>query len=168
MEEVLIIVKRLQDISDFMKYTGKPAFLAHPFRSAVCKLLINNDIEPWITEIEYRAHWSDFDYSEVRQFFYFDIQEVACTAKELGIPLEVNGGTHTRIRMSNMPAVMQMLWCAYKEIIDTGAELAVGSDLHRFKTSSRNKQGQYVPHDCFEALGIQAKDIGFVERLMAK
>lgn len=161
------MIKRLREVSVFIADSGKPAFLAHPFRSSVNNMLIKNNIHPQVTEIGYRDHWSDFDYDELCGFFKFDIKSVAKAACELGIAIEINGNTQYRIRSSNLPAVLQMLWTAYKVMADEGAEFVPGSDLHGFVTGV-GKIGQYVPYDCFEMLGIKYDDIKFIDKVTSR
>ena len=159
------MIKRLHEALDFMKAVNKPVFMAHPFRSAVNNRLIKKEIQPWVTELRYRDHWTDFGYEELTEFFNFDIIEVAKAARDLDIPIEVNGNTQYRVRSANIPAVIQMLWAAYKVIADEGTELVPGSDLHGFKTSVGNI-GQYIPYECFNELGIKCRDIKFLSRIL--
>lgn len=159
------IIKRLNEIAGFIKFSGKQAFLAHPFRQSVNKRVIKKDIEQWITDIEYREHWSDFKEEEINYFFDIDVKEIGKAASKLKIPLEINGNTQLRARSSNLPAVLQMLWTAYKLLLEEGCEFVPGSDLHKF-VEAVGKRGQYVPLDCFEALGLAYKDIKFVHKLL--
>ena len=158
------IVEKLFEISDFVKKTGKSAYLAHPFRSSVNERLVTKDIQPWIRDISYRTHWTEFTYEEIDNFFMFDIKEVARAAKTLSIPLEMNGNTQFRVRSCNLPPVLQMLWGAYQIIADEKAEIVPGSDLHGFMNWF-GKMGQYIPYDCFSALGITYNDINFIKKI---
>ncbi|NMA95878.1 MAG: hypothetical protein GX974_07550 [Clostridiales bacterium] len=158
-------ISRLYEISDFMQATGKPIYTAHPFRSAINHRLIKRKIEPWVTRIVYRDHWGDFSYEEIRDFFMLDIKRVAKASRKLDIPIEINGNTQYRTRSSNLPAALQILWAALGVILDEGVDLVPGSDLHGFVAGVGNI-GQYVPVDCFEALGIEYDDIRFMKKIL--
>jgi len=157
------IVQRMGALRDFSDATGREVFLAHPFRSAVNMRLIKRDAEPWISELAPR--WNGgFGLGEIVDFFRLDIEAVAESSKHFRIPLEVNGNTQSRIRSSNLPAPLQMLWGALKVLRDVGAELVPGSDQHDFMASI-GRLGGAVPADCFHALGIRVADIAFLARL---
>ena len=78
--------------------------------------------------------------------------------------IEASGNTQFRIRSSNLPAPLQMLWCALRTMRDRGAEFVPGSDQHGFMAGI-GRIGGAVPADCFHALGIGAADIAFLGRI---
>ena len=162
-ENTASMQKRLFEVADFREKTGKPVFLAHPFRQAVNNRLVKAEIEPWVSRLDYRP-WQEYDYSTVRDFFGFEIKQLARTARELDIPVEVNGNTQYRVRSANSPAALQLLWAALAFMLGEGASLVPGSDLHGFKAGVGNI-GQYVPQDCFEALGQSLADITFLAKI---
>jgi len=156
-------VRRMGELRDFADATGREVFLAHPFRGAVNMRLIKGDAEPWVAESAPRWDGS-FGLGELADFFLLDIEAMAEASNRFRIPLEVNGNTQYRIRSSNLPAPLQMLWSALETLRDLGAELVPGSDQHGFMAGI-GRIGGAVPADCFYALGIGAGDIAFLDRL---
>ncbi len=152
-------VERLSQIAAFSKRTEKPVFLAHPFRSAVDRRLVKNPIEPAIVGMRTRASISDYGAEEVSDFFLQDIVLLAKESARLGIPLEINGETHHRIRVTNLPAPLTLLWAAYFIMKQYGASFVPGSDQHDFWIG---RHGAYVPYDCFSAIGVTAEAIRFL------
>lgn len=159
------VIARLEEMSAFTAATGKPTFLAHPFRLAVNHRLTKRDIEPWVTAIEPRSD-RDFPIEQINELFLLDIEAVGEASARLGTPLEVNGNTQFRVRASNLPAVLQMLWRAYERFVAHGAPLVPGSDQHGFKQGI-GRVGGFVPFDCFEALGIGVDDLDFLKDVRA-
>jgi histidinol phosphatase-like PHP family hydrolase len=164
-ENTAQLLKRMNEISQFAKAAGKPVFLAHPFRIAVNYRLIEREIGPEVTAIQTRESFEDFSCRELDEFFMFDIKKIAQAAQKLQIPMEINGNTQFRIRSTNLPGVLQMLWAALKVMKEEGVEFVPGSDLHGFVTGL-GKMGEGVPEDCFRALGVDVSDLKFLERVL--
>ncbi len=163
-ENTASMQKRLYEVADFRERTGKPVFLAHPFRQAVNARLVKGELEPQASQLEYKA-WSEYDYATARDFFGFEIRQLARTASQLDIPIEVNGNTQYRVRSANNPAALQLLWAALGFMLEEGVSLVPGSDLHGFKAGVGNI-GQYVPQDCFDALGQGLDYITFLHKII--
>lgn len=157
------MVQRMGELRELSDATGREVFLAHPFRSAVNMRLIKRDPEPRVSALAPRWH-GRFDLDEIADFFLLDIEAMADASKRFRIPLEINGNTQFRIRSSNLPAPLQMLWCALRTMRDRGAEFVPGSDQHGFMAGI-GRIGGAVPADCFHALGIGAADIAFLGRI---
>jgi len=158
-ENTEAMVKRMREAAAFSKSVGRPVYFAHPFRSSVNFRLVKNPIEPATTALAYRENFRDYEMDAVNAFFLFDTARLGREAATLGVPVEINGETHNRIRANNMAPVMGMMWAAYAAMKDEGARFVPGSDQHGFETG---KHGTYVPFDCFHALGIGADDIDFM------
>ena len=158
-------VERTRGIARMCDATGRPAFVCHPFRSAVNRRLVKGRIEPWVTALRPRASL-DFPEDMLNRFFGFDVRVVARACREHEVPIEVNGGTHGRIRSINLPAPLQMLWASYRIFRDEGVGLVPGSDQHAYFRPPDRREGRQVPFDTFEALGVTASDIGFVGQVM--
>ncbi len=158
------LVEKIEETGEIMELTGKPAFLAHPFRSSVNLRLIKHDVEPWVTGLEPRPA-EDLTPEEIRDFFLLDVERVGREAAGMDVPIEVNGNTQFRIRSSNLPAPLQMLWAALKLLKDCGCELIPGSDQHGF-TAGVGRIGMPVPADCFSFLGIAPPDMPFLKTLL--
>ena len=154
------IVGRIEQAGDFADSTGKPGFLAHPFRDSVNYRLIKRDIEPWILEIPVREP-AEYSEKELVEFFAFDVVEVGRTCVHRGMPIEINGETHRRIRSVNMPAILKMLWSCYRIFKDLGVDLIPGSDQHGF-SQKIGRGGVGVPGDAFDELGLTLDDIALV------
>ncbi len=158
------LVEKIRETREIMELTGKPAYIAHPFRSAINLRLIKYDLEPWVTESNHKGK-ENFLPEELNKFFLLDIERVGRAAAEMNVPLEVNGNTQFRIRSSNLPAPLQMVWSAFKTLKICGCELVPGSDQHGF-TVGVGRIGGAVPADCFDFLGITASDMPLVRRLL--
>lgn len=152
---------RIADISKFSLNSGKPAFLAHPFRSTLNNMFARKSPDENRLSINPRASFRDFSLREVSDFFLIDCEALAYASAEHKIPIEVNGESQQRSRVTNNPAVIQMIWQAYALMHEMGAELVPSSDQHDFNTG---KFGCFVPADCFAALGITVKDIPFIRQ----
>ncbi len=159
------LVDRIRDAARVMEMTGKPAFVAHPFRSAVNMRLIKERVEPWVTGLKPRRP-GDYRAEELNDFFLLDIPRVGRAAAGMNVALEVNGNTQYRIRSSNLQAPLHMLWAALSLLKDCGCELVPGSDQHGF-TAGIGRVGMPVPADCFEFLGVVAEDMTFLKRLLS-
>ncbi len=157
-------VRKIHEIREIIEITGKPGYLAHPFRSAINLRLIKHDLEPWLTELRPRRE-NGFSLEELNSFFLLDIDRIAQSACEMKVPLEINGNTQFRIRSSNLPAPLQMLWAALGGLKEGGCELIPGSDQHGF-TGGVGRIGMSVPADCFAFLGITPSDMPFLKRLL--
>jgi len=153
------LLQRLDGIAEFSARTKRPVFLAHPFRAPVNFRLVKNPITPAVTAMGRRGSFREYEAGEVSGFFLFDVVRLGKEAANLGIPLEINGVTHNRIRMVNLAGPLLMLWAAYAMMKEQGAAFVPGSDQHGFEAGSH---GAYVPFDCFDALGITAEDITFM------
>lgn len=158
-ENTRAMIKRMREAAAFSNSVDRPVYFAHPFRSSVNFRLVKNPIEPATTALEYRENFLDYDMEKVNAFFLFDTVRLGREAAALGIPVEINGETHNRIRTNNMAPVMGMMWAAYAAMKREGTGFVPGSDQHGFETG---KRGTYVPFDCFEAIGVKARDIRFM------
>ncbi len=158
------LIERIRETAEIMNITGKPAFIAHAFRSAVNMRLIKEAVEPWVTELEPRCP-EDYAPEELNDFFLLDIQRVGRAAAGMNVPLEVNGNTQYRIRSSNLQAPLHMLWAALFLLKGCGCELLPGSDQHGFEAGI-GRVGMPVPADCFAFLGVTAPDMIFLKRLL--
>ncbi len=158
------LVARLRETREFTDRTGRPAFIAHPMRAAVNLRLIKHQVQPWVTEMPPRPG-GEFTPGELKEFFLLDFERIGRAAAELGVPLELNGNTQYRVRSSNLPAPLQMLWSALGVLNSLGCELLPGSDQHGFRAGV-GRIGMYVAADCFHALGITIRDMPFLEDLL--
>ncbi|MBN1583251.1 MAG: hypothetical protein JXA89_21255 [Anaerolineae bacterium] len=158
-------IRRVHDIATLRERTGRPVFVAHPFRTAVDKRLVKRPIEPWVTAIAPRPP-NAFSDQEVNRFFGFDVRAFgrACNACE--VPIEINGGTDSRIRGLNLPAPLQMLWAGYHMMQQEGVTFVPGSDQHEYMRTSERREGRYIPFDAFTDLDVTAKDVLLVRQLL--
>lgn len=162
-ENTELFINRLAEVKSFVKRTGKPTFLAHPFRLSVNHRLVKRRIEPWVTEMTPRPD-GRFGPKEISRFFLLDVVKIAHAAADWEVPLEINGCTEERVRASNLPVALQLLRAAYRVFRDAGVRFVPGSDQHGF-TSAIGRMGSYVPYETFEQLGVEAKDIQFARAL---
>lgn len=162
-ENTAATVERMAEVAAFVQRTGKPCFIAHPFRSSVNHRLVKRDIAPWVSALEPRPDL-DFSPDELAEFFLLDVEALGAASAAYGIPLEVNGNTHYRLLCANLPATLQMLYAAYRLLQRQGAQFVPGSDQHGFRRSV-GRVGSYVPYDCFQVLGLGVRDIAFLQRI---
>ena len=101
----------------------------------------------------------------MKRFFLFDVRAVAQAARDCGVSMEINGGTHNRIRNVNLPAPMGLLRAAYRIICDEGVDLVSGSDQHGLNLGT-SRGGYPVPYETFEWLSRTVADMQFLRRLL--
>ncbi len=162
-ENTAASVQRIEQVGRWCARTGKPAFIAHPFRSSANYRLVKRDIEPWVSQLAPRAGGEYAD-EELARFFLLDVEELgaACAANDL--PIEVNGNTHYRTLCSNLPATLEMLYSAYRLLKAQGVGFVPGSDQHGFRRSV-GRVGSYVPVDTFRAMNVGVADIAFLAKI---
>jgi hypothetical protein len=105
-------VDHIRAIAEMRERTGKPVFVAHPFRAAVDARLVKRPIAPWVTALAPRSPHAFTD-DQVNAFFGFNVRALGRACRECAVPIEVNGGTDSRIRGLNLPAPLQMFWASY-------------------------------------------------------
>jgi hypothetical protein len=159
-------IERIRAIAGMRERTDKPIFVAHPFRTAVNARLVKRPIAPWVTELAPRPP-GDFTDDQVNEFFGFNVRALGRACRECAVPVEVNGGTDSRIRGLNLPAPLQMFWASYRILQEEGATFVPGSDQHGYMRTPTRREGRYVPFDAFEVLGLTTGDIVFVKQLLA-
>jgi hypothetical protein len=158
-------IERLHAMAELRERTGKPVFIAHPFRSAVNDHLVKRPIPPWVTALAPRAPDAFAD-EKVNRFFRFDLRTFGRACGDLALPIEINGGTDGRIRGLNLPAPLQLLWAAYRIAKEEGATFVPGSDQHAYLRTPERREGRYVPFDAFHYLGVRVPDLVLVRQLL--
>jgi hypothetical protein len=96
------------------------------------------------------------------------VRALGRVCRECAVPIEVNGGTDSRIRGLNLPAPLQMFWASYRILHEEGATFVPGSDQHGYMRTSTRREGRYIPFDAFEILGLTGEDIVFVKQLLVE
>ena len=152
-------------LAEMRERTGRPVFIAHLFRSAVDRRLVKRPIAPWVTALAPRS-CAEFADEEVNRFFGFDVRALGRACGECAVPVEVNGGTDSRIRGLNLPAPLQMLWASYRILKQEGVTFVPGSDQHGYMRTPTRREGRYVPFDAFDALGVTVRDMPLVQQLL--
>jgi len=159
-------LQRLRDVAALRERTGKPAFICHPFRESVNWRLVKHPIADWVTALPSRPD-CDFPEELISRFFGFDVRAVARACGELGLPIEINGGTDFRIRALNLPAPLQLLWAAYRFFRDEGAGFVPGSDQHAYRAADpTRREGRYIPWEPFDFLGVTVDRMPLVTNLL--
>ena len=158
-------IDHVRALGEMRERTGRPVFVAHLFRSAVDRRLVKRPIAPWVTALAPRS-CAEFADEEVNRFFGFDVRALGRACGECAVPVEVNGGTDSRIRGLNLPAPLQMLWASYRILMQEGVTFVPGSDQHGYMRTPTRREGRYVPFDAFDALGVTARDLPFVAQLL--
>ena len=159
-------ISQIRAIAEMREHTGRPVFVAHPFRTAVNDRLVKRPISPWVTTLVPRSP-REFTDSQVNEFFGFDVRALGRTCRECVLPVEVNGGTDSRIRGLNLPAPLQMYWASYLILREEDVTFVPGSDQHACMRTAERREGRYVPFDTFQILGQSVGDIVFVKQLLA-
>jgi histidinol phosphatase-like PHP family hydrolase len=154
---------RVKEVADFSAACNKPAYIAHPFRSSINKRLVTNPIETKTMNMQPKDP-SDYTEKEINDFFLMDVRTIGHEVTQLGIPLEINGESQRRIRITNLPAALNTYRAAYLILKQEGVSFVPGSDQHDFSTG---RHGSFVPWDCFEFLGLGAQDIDFFKKIRA-
>jgi hypothetical protein len=155
---------QINSIAEMRERTGRPTFVAHPFRAAVNNRLVKRPILPWVTAITPRSP-DEFSDGEINEFFGFDVRAIGKACGECNLPVEINGGTDSRIRGLNLPAPLQMFWAGFRIMKEEGTTFVPGSDQHGFMRTRERREGRYIPFDAFQILGLTARDIVFLEQL---
>ena len=158
-------VSQIHAITNIREHTGRPVFVAHPFRTAVNNRLVKRSIPPWVTVLAPRSP-REFKDSEVNEFFGFDVRALGRACRECDLTVEVNGGTDSRIRGLNLPAPLQMYWASYLILKEEGVTFAPGSDQHAYMRTPTRREGRYVPFDAFAALEVRVEDMPLVGKLL--
>jgi hypothetical protein len=158
---------RVREMTEARVITGRPIFIAHPFRSAVNDRLVKQPIAPWVTALVPQSP-DLFADDEVNRFFGFDVRALGQVCCECDIPIEINGGTDSRIRGLNLPAPLQMLWASYRILQQEGVTFVPGSDQHGYMRTATRREGRYIPFDAFAMLGLDARDVSFLAQLLAR
>jgi hypothetical protein len=160
---------RVEQIRDLMDRAGKPAFLAHPFRLAVDRLVFG-DIEPQLASAPARPKL-DFDEEELSSFFGQDIRAMARTCRRCDVAVEVSGHTCWRVLGLNLPVLYDLLCAANRILRDEGVELVPGSDQHEFHLTWGGKPanaGVSVPWQLFDRLGLSLEGSALVRTLISR
>jgi hypothetical protein len=150
-------------IADIGRSIGKPVHMAHPFREAGNNRVIENPIEPWITQMPPRPD-CDFTDEEVNQFFMMDVRALGRALVEHDVPTEISGDTVARIARISLPACRQILCAGYRMLHEEGVDLVPGSD-HHIATDAIGRVGTPVPSEIFEWLGISPEDMKYLNTL---
>jgi len=108
----------------------------------------------------------DITDEDVNRFFCFNVREIGKSCRQYSLPLEINGGTDSRIRCSNLPAPLQLYWASYDILIQEGVTFVPGSDQHAYMRTPKRREGRYIPFDCFDRIGVKARDVLFVKNLL--
>lgn len=160
---------RVQQIRELMDRGGKPAFLAHPFRLAVDRLVFG-DIDPQLASAPARPKL-DFEEEELNSFFGQDIRAMARTCRRCDVAVEVSGHTCWRVLGLNLPVLYDLLCAANRILRDEGVELVPGSDQHEFRLTWGGKPanaGVPVPWQLFDRLGLSLEGSALVQTLMSR
>ena len=160
-------IRQVHDIAALRERTDRPVFVVHPFRTAVNNRLVKRSIAPWVTAIAPRPPHAFFD-QDVNRFFGFDVRAFGRACSMCAVPVEINGGTDSRIRGLNLPAPLQMLWAGYRTMQQEGVTFVPGSDQHGYMRTEVRREGRYIPFDAFVELGVTAQDIVFVDQLLGR
>ncbi len=91
---------RMRKIASFSEKSNKPVYVAHPFRSSINKRLVYNPIDAKITGMQPKESCK-YTEKELNDFFLMDIRAIGHEAAQLGIPIEINGATQNRVRITN-------------------------------------------------------------------
>lgn len=160
---------RVQQIRDLMDRAGKPAFLAHPFRLAVDRLVFG-DIDPQLAFAPARPRL-DFDDEELNSFFGQDIRAMARACRRCDVAVEVSGHTCWRVLGLSLPVLYDLLCAAVRTLRDEGVELVPGSDQHEFRLTWGGRSanaGVPVPWPLFERLGLSLARSKLVRTLVSR
>lgn len=158
-------IEQIDLLARMRERTGKPVYICHPFRSAVDKRLVKQPVPPWVTSMNPKPI-EDITDEEVNRFFCFNVREIGKACRQYSLPLEINGGTDSRIRGLNLPSPLQLYWASYDILSQEGVTFVPGSDQHAYMRTPTRREGRYIPFDCFDRIGVKARDVLFVKNLL--
>jgi histidinol phosphatase-like PHP family hydrolase len=154
------LLEAIERCSHIAKHTGRPAFLAHPFRSQMYHRYDTFCYGP----ADYAGPDNITD-EEAADFLGTDLIALGDRARELNVPIEINGVTLYRAHCLNRPYFRDVVRHAYKVLFSRGVMFVPGSDQHLL---SVGEGATPVPEDTFDILGLETKDIVFLERIGAR
>ena len=116
---------------------GVPGFLAHPLRPAVNTLVgmgkndraENGVIYPRSTGLRPLRTYDD-GRAHVEDVLNMDISVLAEASREYDVPFEINENTWGRMQRQNAQWFMERYIMFYRILLDEGAHVVLGSDLH--------------------------------------
>jgi len=158
---------RVGEIRRLMDRCGIPAFLAHPFRSAIDARLVFSPIAPGMAAMDARPEF-DFPDDELNRFFMLDVRALARQCASHAVPIEVNGQALLRVILLNLPVLSDLFCGAHRIMCQEGVELVPGSDQHEFRTGFGGRGGCHVPWQVFERLGVGLPDMPLARRLAGR
>lgn len=147
--------------SEIERHTGRPVFMAHPFRKWMLDRLLNGIPSPFSPPEEYIGPYSLSD-QQANEFFGLDLKAFGEKAAELDISIEINGETLFRASTFNNPLYRDLLCHAYGVLLRQGATFVPSSDLHGFRPG---RAGIPVPSDVFQRLGLYVADVSFLRKI---
>ncbi|MBS3735391.1 MAG: hypothetical protein KGY99_10790 [Phycisphaerae bacterium] len=150
-------------IAEIGRQFAKPVHMAHPFREAGNNRVVENPIEPWITDMPLRPA-CDFSDDEVNHFFMMDVRALGRALVAHGISTEISGDTVARLDRISLPSVRQILYAGYRMLHEEGVDLVPGSD-HHVATDVIGRVGTPVPSEAFDWLGIGPEDMTYLDTL---
>ena len=160
-------IDRLEAMAALRERIGRPIYVAHPFRTAVNDRLVKRPVAPWVTALVPRPP-DAFTDDEVNRFFGFNVRAMGRVCAEYALPIEINGGTDSRIRGLNLPATLQLLWASYRILCQEGVTFVPGSDQHSYMRTPTRREGRYIPFEAFAMLDVTPLDILFVRQLLGE
>jgi hypothetical protein len=158
---------RVEQIRRLMDRCGKPAFLSHPFRSAIDARLVFSPIPPEVTAMRARPRL-DFADDELDWFYMLDVRALARQCARHAVPVEVNGQALLRMVRLNLPVFSDLFCAVHRVMREEGVELVPGSDQHELRTGFGGRGGCPVPWQVFERLGVGIADMPLVRHLTGK
>ncbi len=150
-------------IAEIGREIGKPVHMAHPFREAANNRVIENPIEPWITDLPVRPE-CDFSDEEVNRFFMMDVRALGRALVAHGLSTEVSGDTVARIDRISLPSCRQILYAGYRMLHEEGVDLVPGSD-HHVATDVIGRVGTPVPASVLDWLGITPENMSYLDTI---
>jgi histidinol phosphatase-like PHP family hydrolase len=155
-----MIVELIQKIQRFAKWSGKPTYIAHPFRDIADRVFSSpGQIEPGLL-LKLKAPGSIMTEKELGALFQVDLRRLAQASIHFGIPLEINGVTQMRIR-DYLPEAFPAYLQAFKVMADEGARFVCGSDQHQLENFHQVSSW----HTPLKVLGMDVIDSNFYQRI---
>ena len=160
-------ISAMETMAEAREKTGRPCFVAHPLRKAINDMLgkdgpVTQELTaatpprpPLSSYPDVRAH--------VEELLCLDISALAKASARLDIPFELNTSCWERIQIYNGQWFMQRFLYFYRTLIDEGAGVIFGSDLHgTLKTIGAG--GLPAPFVPAHILNIEPRDLTFLKR----
>jgi hypothetical protein len=152
------LVRSIEIIAETRRRHGRPGFLCHPLRGSVNRIVGKAGPGPKMPNCPPLPPLSSYDdpREHVEEFLDIDIGSLARASVRHRVPIELNQTSWDRMLAMNNESFLDRYLYLFQSLIDRGAEVVLGSDLHGVEGPAP------TPFIAARILGVEARDIGFL------